>query len=134
MGKTNKYQRWKADYQARYKKEKRIYLWKTCLTVLIVVLIYFWYTGQLKFFAQPTSYTTGVVTKTRPWRTGPHAGSGFTFYIQLANYTYSVDGIDYEGSLFSDRAIGRLHEGDSVKVKYSEFFNSISEVIELVKK
>ena len=130
MNKEQKYRNWKAGYILRHKREKKLYLLKLGIAILVIILLYSWYTGRLKFFAQPTDYTKGVITKTKPWRTAPNGA--LSIYIQHASYTYKVDGKIYTEGFFPSRSIGRLHEGDTVKVKFSKFFNSLSEVVEVL--
>ncbi len=130
MSKNQRYQDWKAGYLLRHKREKKIYILKISIGALLLALLYCWYTDRLTFFAQPTDFTKGVVTKTKPWRISSKAG--MMSYIQHATYTYTIDGEKFEEGFFPTKSIGRLHEGDTLNIQYSMFFNGLSKVVEVL--
>lgn len=129
MNKEQRYNKWKSDYLLRHKREKKIYLLKLCVGVIVLALLYCWYTDRLTFFAQPTDLTKGIVTKTQPRRISPKAG--MMSYIQNATYSYEIKGKLYEEDFYPTKSIGRLHEGDTLNVQYSLFFNGLSKVVKV---
>ncbi|WP_100609987.1 hypothetical protein [Confluentibacter lentus] len=112
-----KYKKWKEKFLIRKKKEKIADVKKALLSILIIiflsVIIYNWYTGELKFIGQNTTFTQATVVKTQMY----HIGRGY--YKQLVTYEFKYDDEIYQGTFKAGKSIGKQEVGNLIKIKFS---------------
>lgn len=112
-----KLKKWKENFLIRRKKEKiadaKKMLFSILITISLSVIIYNWYTGELQFIGQDTTFTQATVVKTQMYPVGRG------YYKQLVTYEFKFDDKIYQGTFKAGKSIGRQKVGNLIKIKFS---------------
>lgn len=111
------YEAWKTDFLAKKKayrsKMTKRFLILVLLAGLLAFLVRLWAKDELQFLFYKTEFTTAEVYEVK-WY---HWGRGK--YFQNVFYTFKHEGEDYSGHFRAGQSIGKMQEGDLVKVKFA---------------
>lgn len=124
--KEKDFEEWKIRHQAFMRIEKRKNVLKALISMFAIfflsLIIYYWWTDELKFIGKETEYVNAVVTNERMI----HWGRGN--YYQVGNCDYIINGRKYTTGfeIWKNRQLARV--GDTLVFKITTSNPEISKL------
>lgn len=111
---------WRSRLKASKKAERRQNLIVLGVMVMVPLIVYLWWTDDLKFLGRRTKLVPAAVTKVTD------VDLGRRYYYQEAEFEYIVDGETYEVTFDIWKNRHPVREGDTLMLKIAVSNPSIS--------